>query len=56
MLVVCDGTEITFTAYNIDGSNYFKLRDIGQALNLGVDYDEASNAIVIDTSKNYTAN
>ena len=29
-----DGDETSFTAYNIDGNNYFKLRDIGAALNL----------------------
>ncbi|MDD2217648.1 MAG: stalk domain-containing protein [Eubacteriales bacterium] len=50
-----DGTVISLTAYNINGNNYFKLRDLGQAFNFGVDWDGASNAVVIDTSTAYTA-
>jgi hypothetical protein len=46
--------EISLTAYNIGGNNYFKLRDIGQAFDFGVDWDGANNTIVIDTSKGYT--
>jgi hypothetical protein len=43
-----------FTAYNIDGNNYFKLRDIAYAFNFGVDWDGARNTIIIDTGKGYT--
>ncbi len=49
--IYLDGKEISLTAYNIDGSNYFKLRDIGQALGFYVDWDNAKNTIVIDTEK-----
>ena len=52
--ILLDGTEVSFTAYNIEDNNYFKLRDIGAAINFGVDWDEAQNTIVIDTSKGYT--
>ena len=52
--VFLDGKEVRFTAYNIDDSNYFKLRDVGQAFNFGVDWDGTRNAIVIDTNKDYT--
>jgi len=52
--IFLDGKETQFTAYNIDDNNYFKLRDIGQAINFGVDWDEAKNTIVIDTGKDYT--
>ena len=52
--VYVDGFEINLTAYNIDGNNYFKLRDIGQAINFSVEWDGARNTIVIDTSKGYT--
>jgi hypothetical protein len=45
-----DGADISFTAYNIDGSNYFKLRDIGEALGFEVVFDSAKNAIVISTT------
>ena len=51
--IYLDGKEIIFTAYNIDGNNYFKLRDIGQAFNFGVDYNAERNIIVIDTGKGY---
>ena len=52
--IFLDGLEVQFTAYKIEGNNYFKLRDIGQAFNFGVDWDGARNTIVIDTSKEYT--
>ncbi|MCL2164551.1 MAG: copper amine oxidase N-terminal domain-containing protein [Oscillospiraceae bacterium] len=51
--IFLDGDEIQLTAYNIDGYNYFKLRDLGQAINFGVDWDESQNAIVINTGKGY---
>jgi hypothetical protein len=49
-----DGKELSLTAYNIDGNNYFKLRDLGEALNFGVFYDEASKTISIDTQIEYS--
>jgi hypothetical protein len=52
--IYLDGAEISLTAYNIGGYNYFKLRDIGQAFDFGVDWDGANNTIAIDTSKGYT--
>jgi hypothetical protein len=52
--IYLDGKEVALTAYNIEGNNYFKLRDIGQAFDFGVDWDGAANTIVIDTSKGYT--
>ena len=52
--ILLDGAEKSFTAYNIDGNNYFKLRDIGAAFNFGIDWDESNDAIVIDTSKGYS--
>ena len=51
--IYLDGREINMTAYNIAGNNYFKLRDLGQAIDFGVDWDSARNMIIIDTSKNY---
>ncbi|MCL1976454.1 MAG: stalk domain-containing protein [Firmicutes bacterium] len=49
-----DGKEVQLTAYNINGNNYFKLRDLGQVLDFGVSWDAAKNTISIDTSKGYT--
>ncbi|MDR1573145.1 MAG: leucine-rich repeat domain-containing protein [Clostridiales Family XIII bacterium] len=51
--ITLDGKDISFTAYNIDGNNYFKLRDIGAAFDFGVDWDGARNTIAIDTGKGY---
>ena len=52
--IYLDGREVNFTAYNIDGNNYFKLRDIGEAFDFGVDWDGDRNTIVIDTSIGYS--
>jgi len=48
-----DGSEIKLTAYNINGNNYFKLRDLAKEFNIGVDWDGKNNAVIIDTSKGY---
>lgn len=53
--IYLDGKELALTAYTIDGSNYFKLRDLGQAVNFFVGWDNASSTIQIDTTKTYTA-
>jgi hypothetical protein len=53
--IYIDGEETAFTAYHIDGNNYFKLRDIGEVFDFGVTWDGAQNTIAIDTSKPYTA-
>ena len=52
--VVLDGKQITLTAYHISGNNYFRLRDVGQALDFGVVWDAARNTVLIDTSIGYT--
>jgi hypothetical protein len=53
--IYLDGEEISLTAYNIGGNNYFKLRDIGETFDFEVDWDGENRTIVIDTSKGYTA-
>ena len=50
------GAEI----YNINGSNYFKLRDVAALLNgtdtqFSVAYDSATNTVTVNTGKAYTA-
>jgi hypothetical protein len=54
--ILLDGAAISFSAYKIDGNNYFKLREIGEAFNFGVDWDGERDLIVIDTSKGYVYN
>jgi len=51
-----DGEEIFLTAYNINSYNYFKLRDIAKAFDIGVTWDGANNTIIIDTSVSYVEN
>jgi len=48
-----DGREIFLTAYNINGNNYFKLRDVAKTFDIGVTWDGATNTIGIDTSISY---
>ena len=59
--VYVDGVETSFEVYNIDGNNYFKLRDIAYILNntesqFSVSYDSAANMISVVTGASYTAN
>jgi hypothetical protein len=53
-IILLDGKQISLTAYNIDGNNYFKLRDIGELFDFEVDWDGVNNRIIVDTSKSYT--
>lgn len=48
-----DGQAVDLTAYTIQGSNYFKLRDIGKLFNFSVEWDAANAKIVIDTGMPY---
>ena len=45
--------RIPLEAYEINGSNYVKLRDIGRAVDFGVTYDAAANSIHIDSAQPY---
>ena len=45
--------RISLTAYEIGGSNYVKLRDIGEAVDFGVTYDAATNTVHISPDKPY---
>ena len=48
-----DGVKLGLTVYKIDGSNYFKLRDLGKALDFFVGYDPASG-VTISGESGYT--
>lgn len=45
-----DGGPIKATCFNIDGNNYFKLRDITDALDCRVEWDEEERMIKVYTS------
>ena len=56
--VLINGKEVAFTAYNIGGNNYFKLRDVAMALNgseknFNVGWDGKNNAISLTSNQNY---
>ncbi len=51
--IYVDGREVNMTAYSILGSNYVKLRDVGQAVGFGVSYDAATNTVQISTQTGY---
>jgi uncharacterized YkwD family protein len=48
-----NGAKKELEAYNIGGYNYFKLRDILSAIDVGVWYEAASDTIHIETDKGY---
>lgn len=48
-----DGTEVSLTAYHINGNNYFKLRDVAQAFDIGVTWDHETKTVGIDTATSY---
>ena len=47
--VTLNGKEITLTGYNINGNNYFKLRDIGEAVGFGVTWEGDTRTVAITT-------
>lgn len=58
--VLVNGKSVSFEAYNIDGSNYFKLRDLAAAITatekqFAVGWDSSKNAITLTTGQAYTS-
>ena len=49
LVYLSDGGRLDLSAYNIDGYNYFKLRDLGASVHFNVGWDANSNTITIDT-------
>ncbi len=45
-----DGAPVTSSAYNINGSNFYKLRDLSSVLGFHVDYNAANNHVQINSS------
>ena len=52
--ITLNGKDVSFAAFNIEGSNYFKLRDIAAAFDFGVTWDGANNTVAVDTAAGYT--
>lgn len=50
--VLVNGETKDMKAYNINGNNYFKLRDVGSAIGFGVDWSESLKSIIVYTNEN----
>lgn len=48
-----DGERVDLTVYKIGGDNYFRLRDLGEALDFYVGYDEATKTVYISGARGY---
>ena len=51
--ITVDGVQVNMTAYQIDGNNYVKLRDIGKQIDFNVTYDSATGSVRVDTDTPY---
>ena len=51
--VVIDGKPASIQSYNIAGYNYFKLRDLTSALDIGVAYDSKTDTATLNTEEHY---
>lgn len=49
--IYVDGQQVSMTAYNINGNNYVKLRDIGQAVGFNVYW---ADGVQVDSASPYT--
>ncbi len=51
--IYINGKKIEFTSYLINDNNYFKLRDLGEILDFGVDWHETQNTVLISSTSGY---
>ena len=51
--IMKDGSNVTLSAFLINGNNYFKLRDLGKLMGFNVSWDGANNCILIDSTSSY---
>ena len=47
--ITIDGESVTLTAYCLRGNNFFRLRDLGDALGFFANYDAAENSMSVTT-------
>jgi hypothetical protein len=48
--LIVDGRKVELRPYNIDGNNFFRLRDLGDILNFAVDYNATINCVIITSA------
>lgn len=51
--ILIDGETAALTVFKIDGANYFKLRDLGKALDFHVGYNEDLKTVFISGARGY---
>ncbi len=52
--LVINGKSVSPDTYNIDGSNYFKIRDIAYYLDFGISYDDRTSSVMIYPDQSYS--
>lgn len=52
--ILVDGQQVQMTAYHINGNNYVKLRDVGEAVGFNVYWDREKSCVQIESDKPYT--
>ena len=52
--ILVDGQEVRLTAYNINGNNYVKLRDVGRAVGFNVYWNSDAKCVQVESKKPYT--
>lgn len=52
--IYVDGQKVELEAYKILGSNYLKLREVGEAVGFNVYWDSENNCVQVDTGSAYT--
>lgn len=52
--ILVDGEEVHLTAYNINGNNYVKLRNIGEQVGFNVYWDGDAKCVQVESGKPYT--
>jgi hypothetical protein len=50
-ILYVDGARVEILVYNIGGNNFFQLRGLGALVGFEVDFDEATNTIVVETAE-----
>lgn len=52
--IYLDGQQVELEAYVINGSNYVRLRDVGEAMDFNVYWDNASGSVQVNSTEVYT--
>lgn len=52
-VVYKDGSKADYTGYNINDNNFYKLRDVCQSFDIGVEWDSATQRVDIITTESY---